>query len=42
VNASNCLITSLKLDKNRKNILERKKRVMKNKLKHKEGMAGVD
>ena len=40
--ASNLLITSLKIDKNRKEILERKKRVTKEKNKHKEGLAGLD
>ncbi|MFS8160669.1 MAG: 60S ribosomal protein L26 [Candidatus Roizmanbacteria bacterium] len=39
---SNCVITQLKLDKNRKSILERKKRVAKQKNKHREGMAGID
>ncbi len=39
---SNCLITQLKLDKDRKSLLEKKKRIPKQKLKHKEGMAGVD
>jgi len=32
----------LKIDKNRKAILERKKRVSKEKNKHKEGLAGLD
>jgi hypothetical protein len=35
------LITSLKLDKNRKALLERKKRVSKDKKKHKEGLADL-
>jgi hypothetical protein len=39
---SNCLVTALKLDKDRKSLLERKKRVAKQKNKHKEGMTGVD
>ncbi|CDW71975.1 60s ribosomal protein l26 [Stylonychia lemnae] len=42
VHASNLLITQLKIDKNRKAILERKKRVTKEKNKHKEGLAGLD
>eukprot|EP00349_Pseudokeronopsis_sp_Brazil_P000615 CAMPEP_0202955704 /NCGR_PEP_ID=MMETSP1396-20130829/238_1 /ASSEMBLY_ACC=CAM_ASM_000872 /TAXON_ID= /ORGANISM="Pseudokeronopsis sp., Strain Brazil" /LENGTH=111 /DNA_ID=CAMNT_0049672375 /DNA_START=160 /DNA_END=495 /DNA_ORIENTATION=- len=43
IHSSNVLITNLKLDKNRKNILERKKRVLKHKQKHKEGgFASVD
>jgi hypothetical protein len=36
------LITQLKLDKDRKNLLEKKKRTAKQKLKHREGMAAVD
>jgi hypothetical protein len=36
------LVTQLKLDKDRKALLERKKRVPKQKLKHKEGLAGMD
>ena len=39
---SNLLITQLKIDKNRKAILEKKKRVAKKKDKHGEGLAGVD
>ena len=42
IHPSNCVITQLKLDKNRKAILERKKTPVKNKNKHREGMAGVD
>jgi hypothetical protein len=42
LDASNLVITSLKIDKNRKEILERKKRVTKEKNKHKEGLAGLD
>ena len=43
VNSSNCLITQLKIDKNRKALLERKKRVAKQKNKHREGAAaGLD
>jgi hypothetical protein len=41
IHPSNCLITSLKLDKNRKALLERKKRVSKDKNKHKEGLADL-
>ena len=40
--ASNCVITSLKLDKDRKSILEKKKRVAGASDKHKEGMSGVE
>ena len=40
--SSNLQITALKIDKNRKAILERKKRVTKDKNKHKEGLAGLD
>ena len=36
IHPSNCVITSLKIDKNRKSILEKKKRVAKEKNKHKE------
>jgi hypothetical protein len=36
------LVTALKLDKDRKAILERRKRVTKEKNKHKEGLAGLD
>ncbi len=39
---SNCQITNLKIDKDRKALLERKKRVPKSKDKHKEGMGGLD
>jgi hypothetical protein len=39
---SNCLVTALKLDKDRKALLEKKKRITKDKHKHKEGMAGLD
>jgi hypothetical protein len=42
IHPSNCLVTSLKVDKNRKALLERKKRVAKEKNKHKEGLAGLD
>ena len=42
IHSSNCLITQLKLDKSRKALLERKKRVAKEKNKHKEGVAGLD
>lgn len=42
VHPSKCLLTSLKIDKDRKTLLERKKRVTKTKNKHKEGMVGVD
>ena len=42
IHSSNCLITQLKLDKSRKALLERKKRVAKEKNKHKEGAAGLD
>ena len=44
IHPSNCMITTLKLDKNRKALLDRKKRIPKQKLKHKQGagMAGVD
>ena len=37
VHPSNCVITTLKIDKNRKALLERKKRVAKGAKKHKEG-----
>ena len=40
IHPSNCVITSLKLDKDRKALLERKKRTVKDKNKHKEGVAG--
>jgi hypothetical protein len=39
IHPSNCLVTQLKLDKDRKNLLERKKRSIKQKEKHKEGAA---
>jgi large subunit ribosomal protein L26e len=42
IHPSKCVVTQLKLDKNRKALLERKKRVAKQKNKHREGMAGVD
>jgi hypothetical protein len=43
IHPSNCLVTALKLDKGRKALLERKKRVAKEKNKHKEGAAaGLD
>ena len=42
IHSSNVLITQLKLDKSRKALLERKKRVAKEKNKHKEGVAGLD
>jgi hypothetical protein len=42
IHSSNCLITNLKIDKNRKALLERKKKVEKQKNKHKEGMSGMD
>jgi hypothetical protein len=41
VHPSNVSITNLKLDKDRKALLERKKRVAKQKNKHREG-AGLD
>lgn len=36
IHPSNCVITTLKLDKDRKALLERKKRDIKQKQKHKE------
>ena len=42
IHPSKCLVTQLKLDKDRKALLERKKRIPKQKLKHKEGLAGMD
>jgi large subunit ribosomal protein L26e len=42
IHPSNCVVTALKLDKNRKAILEKKRRVVKDKNKHKEGMTGLD
>ena len=42
IHPSKCVITQLKLDKDRKAILERKKRVSKQKNKHKEGLAKLD
>lgn len=42
VHPSQVLVTALKLDKGRKALLERKKRVAKEKNKHKEGLAGLD
>jgi hypothetical protein len=36
------MITQLKLDKDRKALLERKKRIAKQKNKHQEGAAGLD
>ena len=39
---SNCMITQLKLDKDRKALLERKKRIAKKKDKHREGLVGQD
>ena len=42
VHSSKCVITQLKLDKNRKALLERKKRVTKQKNKHRENMTGLD
>jgi hypothetical protein len=42
IHPSNVVVTALKLDKNRKAILEKKRRVVKDKIKHKEGMAGLD
>jgi hypothetical protein len=43
IHPSNCLVTSLKLDKGRKALLERKKRIAKQKNKHREGAAaGLD
>jgi len=39
IHPSNCVITQLKLDKDRKAILEKKKRVVKQKNKHREGVA---
>ncbi|TNV72962.1 hypothetical protein FGO68_gene1438 [Halteria grandinella] len=41
IHPSNCVITTLKIDKDRKAILEKKKRVAKQKNKHREG-AGLD
>mgnify|MGYP001612700292 CR=1 FL=1 len=43
IHPSNCVVTQLKLDKDRKALLERKKRVTKQKNKHREGAAaGLD
>jgi len=42
MDASNCQITNLKLDKDRKTLLERKKRMLKSKQKHREGMSMND
>ena len=43
IESSNCLITKLKLDKDRKALLERKKTGAKTKVdKYKEGMGGVE
>ena len=42
IHPSKCQITQLKIDKNRKAILERKKRVAKDKHKHREAMEGVE
>jgi len=43
IHPSNCLVTALKLDKGRKALLERKKRIAKQKNKHREGAAaGLD
>jgi hypothetical protein len=35
-------VTQLKLDKDRKNLLERKKRSLRQKEKHREGVAAMD
>ena len=42
IHPSNCVITQLKLDKDRKNLLERKKRSLRQKEKHREGGVAMD